>query len=736
MSLFTKIGKDICSPVDGAGNQRGGDMGEFATWMTEIENLVSGNPVGMLFNWDTGTADADPGAGDIRANNADLSAATTLYISKTNRGGSNVAAFLASLDDSTSTIKGKLIVSKLPGSTLASFDVGAVTDATGYIKLAVSGHSGETSFTAADIIAFYFAPTGDKGDTGATGATGPQGDPGPTGSASSNSTFSLTGILTPPQITADQNNYNPTSLSTNSTLRLSSDASRNVTGLAASVTAGEIKILANVGLNDIILKDESLSSTDVNRFAFPNGDITLTPDSELWLRYDGTMQRWRQVGGSGSVASVSETYFNVKNYGAIDGSAATDTATIQAAAVAAKAAGGIVFAPAGNYVCNPLDFSGGLSGFGFMGETHSPVGTRIQIAAGCAGKHVFDLTGTYNPILKNFRIADVGSSPQPKTGIFIAPKSGGNALDIVTLRDIFVGAEFTEACIYAYGVTSSGWLNVIGWNYADLTNSRVGVFTRVNARGLTSDYQTVAAGDQGGSSVLLDRCEWHHHKQAGGATTAATLYFGGIVDVEMVGGNVAGSSSFLIDIQTESAVGCARFLSDNQTFYSENGTNPSNIFNLNASLSGLDIRLPSMPAGVALYTGSGYITTSTQGADLCFKSAIGSPVAGGATVYLGPAGHSATEDEATIIVSRRGFLHSLYAALQTAPGAGQSATYTVRKPGGDTALTCTISDANTAANDTSHSVLLSPGDIVNIKLVTSVSAASGAHRASVAFTPF
>src|SRR4249919_1187083 len=43
--------------------------------------------------------------------------------------------------------------------------------------------------------------------------------------------FALPGDISPSQITSNQNDYNPASLSTASTLRLNSDASRDITGL-------------------------------------------------------------------------------------------------------------------------------------------------------------------------------------------------------------------------------------------------------------------------------------------------------------------------------------------------------------------------------------------------------------------------------------------------------------------------------------------------------------------------
>ncbi len=50
--------------------------------------------------------------------------------------------------------------------------------------------------------------------------------------------FALTGDISPSQITSNQNDYNPTGLSGASTLRLSTDASRNITGLQGGPMEG------------------------------------------------------------------------------------------------------------------------------------------------------------------------------------------------------------------------------------------------------------------------------------------------------------------------------------------------------------------------------------------------------------------------------------------------------------------------------------------------------------------
>ena len=107
----------------------------------------------------------------------------------------------------------------------------------------------------------------------------------------------LSGIITPTQITGDQNDYNPANLSTANTLRLSSDASRNITGLQGGA-AGRLLLVHNVGAQNIVLKDESGSSSAANRFAL-TADMTMTPDTLVWLQYDATSLRWRLAGGGG-----------------------------------------------------------------------------------------------------------------------------------------------------------------------------------------------------------------------------------------------------------------------------------------------------------------------------------------------------------------------------------------------------------------------------------------------------
>lgn len=104
--------------------------------------------------------------------------------------------------------------------------------------------------------------------------------------------FALSGDISPAQITANQDDYNPTGLADASVLRLSTDASRNITSIAGGAD-GRVLLILNVGSFNIVLKDDDgATGTAGNRFAF-SGDVTLAGDQGAIIWYDSTSSRWR-----------------------------------------------------------------------------------------------------------------------------------------------------------------------------------------------------------------------------------------------------------------------------------------------------------------------------------------------------------------------------------------------------------------------------------------------------------
>lgn len=108
----------------------------------------------------------------------------------------------------------------------------------------------------------------------------------------------FTGVITPAQLTADQDNYAPTDgvdagkvLALAAVVRASSDASRNITGLV-DPRDGVIKTILNAGTNPIVLKNAAAGSAPANRFDF-GADVTLGAKQSATIRYDGADQCWK-----------------------------------------------------------------------------------------------------------------------------------------------------------------------------------------------------------------------------------------------------------------------------------------------------------------------------------------------------------------------------------------------------------------------------------------------------------
>lgn len=95
---------------------------------------------------------------------------------------------------------------------------------------------------------------------------------------------------TPAQLTADANNYDP---GNHGSLRMSSNASRTITGIDGGVTARLLTIL-NVGSNNIVIAHQSASSSVENRIITATAaNVTLGANDSITLYYDATDERWR-----------------------------------------------------------------------------------------------------------------------------------------------------------------------------------------------------------------------------------------------------------------------------------------------------------------------------------------------------------------------------------------------------------------------------------------------------------
>lgn len=140
-----------------------------------ITAMTNGSAVGIPYTFSTTTTDADPGAGYLRLDNATQTSATTIRADLAGSDGADWTNVLATFDDSTSTVKGYLLLQKLAdASKWLLFSLASMASPAGYRNFTVTNVAGSAAspFANGDAIVMKFHRTGDKGDTGATGPSG------------------------------------------------------------------------------------------------------------------------------------------------------------------------------------------------------------------------------------------------------------------------------------------------------------------------------------------------------------------------------------------------------------------------------------------------------------------------------------------------------------------------------------------------------------------------------------
>jgi hypothetical protein len=152
--------------------------GQANTLAATLSAIASGAAVGIPYTFSTTTADADPGAGILRLDNATQNLATTIRADLAGSDGSTYTDVLATFDDSTSTVKGHILLQDIADATKwILFTVSALASPAGYknLTVAVVAASAASPFADGAALVLKFSRTGDKGTTGDTGATGPSG---------------------------------------------------------------------------------------------------------------------------------------------------------------------------------------------------------------------------------------------------------------------------------------------------------------------------------------------------------------------------------------------------------------------------------------------------------------------------------------------------------------------------------------------------------------------------------
>lgn len=142
-------------------------------WTALSYGVLDGQISGYRFVFQAVTADADPGAGNIRFDNASFALITNLYIDNTDGSGGDITTWLDSLDDSSNASdKGALRIEKASDvSVYREFAVsGTVIDGTGYRKVPVTPVAQSGALSDADDIVVTFYRTGNGGTITTTGS--------------------------------------------------------------------------------------------------------------------------------------------------------------------------------------------------------------------------------------------------------------------------------------------------------------------------------------------------------------------------------------------------------------------------------------------------------------------------------------------------------------------------------------------------------------------------------------
>lgn len=250
-----------------------------------------------------------------------------------------------------------------------------------------------------------------------------------TGITDNQGTLKLSAFVTSTQITSAQNNYTATdgsnTCTTKMVLRISSDASRNVTGLSCAQAEGDIRIIHNVGAFSVVLTNQDAGSTAANRFLF-GGDMTLPLDSSVTIRYDGVTSRWRAIttpgsggGGGGSVTSAT--------IAAGAGISVSGTCTI--------------------ITSGTCTIAQSLNGARFQASPANPTGTTSTTGVMMGLGTSCNLTPVYSTRVKvdfNFTIQSTGTTAQNsvlKFGTGTAPTNGAAATgtSVGNTRNVTVG---------------------------------------------------------------------------------------------------------------------------------------------------------------------------------------------------------------------------------------------------------------------------------------------------------
>ena len=148
-------------------------------------------PISVEYAFDANTTMADPGSGNVRLNAFSDDGADYMAIDDNDINAVNISNYLATIDDSTSTIKGHVKISlKSNPNVFTLYAINSMVDHSGWFQISISELSYNGQIADENDVLITFARTGDvgaqgtqglQGETGIQGFDGTQGLQGETG---------------------------------------------------------------------------------------------------------------------------------------------------------------------------------------------------------------------------------------------------------------------------------------------------------------------------------------------------------------------------------------------------------------------------------------------------------------------------------------------------------------------------------------------------------------------------
>lgn len=442
--------------------------------------------------WSTSTG--DPGTGKIGVNNANPTLATVVNISETASDSGLLADILATWDDSTSSVRGIIKISK-EGSTQHFYYyhlTGAQTDNGTYRSFPATfiGPASGTSLSNGDSCAVLFVPKGDKGDTGATGSAA---------TASFDYTFSVSTGSGPSTGTIRANNAtlsSATALYIHETDRLGISQAAAIAQWDDSTTTAhrgyltlvDVATPANKVRFEITGANTDNGSDQTITVAYVSGATSLTAVN-VQVIWERTGDKGADGAGSGDfVGPASSTDNAIVRFDSTTGKlgqnstvTVSDTGAIAGVAGITLAANdGGALGASGTAFSDLFLASGGVINFA-AGDVTITHGTNVLAFAGASSGYSFDSTVSVGDGNNYFRLS--GTSPgwvvdntdewtYDRTNNIWKPYIGGAIVAQLAATSLSPGVSDTQAL----GTTALMWSDlflasgaVINFNNGDVT---------------------------------------------------------------------------------------------------------------------------------------------------------------------------------------------------------------------------------------------------------------------------